>query len=203
MDKKAALLASALALAASAAPAQMTFTPTGDVVFAERFDPGGGVFEAGAYAGGQSGGFMLTGQGHFTLTYLGEESVFGNGVTIAANGATLDERSAIGDWITSTQLGAGVAPDFRFWGSDGQAAANGGAGAGRSSFVLLGTNVQTARGSFQYLVGYNDGAQHDDWDDFVIGINAVPAPEPQTYALLLAGLGMMSFIARRRHALNR
>jgi hypothetical protein len=32
----------------------------------------------------------------------------------------------------------------------------------------------------------------------VIGVNIAPVPEPETYAMLLAGLGLMGFVARRR-----
>jgi hypothetical protein len=39
------------------------------------------------------------------------------------------------------------------------------------------------------VVGYN--AQH--WS-----VTAVPVPEPETYAMMLAGLGMLGFAARRR-----
>ena len=31
-------------------------------------------------------------------------------------------------------------------------------------------------------------------------VGAVPVPEPETYAMLLAGLGAMGFLARRRQA---
>ena len=69
---------------------------------------------------------------------------------------------------------------------------------GHSSFSVLGRNVTTSAGTFAYIVGYNDAYHHDDWDDFVIGINPLAVPEPSSYALLLAGLGVVGFSARRR-----
>jgi len=35
---------------------------------------------------------------------------------------------------------------------------------------------------------------------YSVGLQAVPVPEPETYALMLAGLGAVGFIARRRRA---
>jgi hypothetical protein len=32
-----------------------------------------------------------------------------------------------------------------------------------------------------------------------ISLSVTPVPEPETYALLLAGLGLMGFVARRRN----
>jgi hypothetical protein len=53
--------------------------------------------------------------------------------------------------------------------------------------------------TFQFVIGYNDSKESlTDWDDMVIGINIAPIPEPETYAMLLAGLGLMGFVARRR-----
>jgi PEP-CTERM motif len=37
-------------------------------------------------------------------------------------------------------------------------------------------------------------------DNLVMATRAVPVPEPQTYALMLAGLGAVGFLARRRRA---
>jgi len=38
-----------------------------------------------------------------------------------------------------------------------------------------------------------------DWNDAVVMLESVtPVPEPETYAMLLAGLGLMGFVARRR-----
>ena len=51
------------------------------------------------------------------------------------------------------------------------------------------------------MIGYNDSAGSaslGDWDDFVVGVNLSPIPEPETYAMLLAGLGLLGFAARRR-----
>ncbi|HSC64571.1 MAG TPA: PEP-CTERM sorting domain-containing protein [Caldimonas sp.] len=37
-----------------------------------------------------------------------------------------------------------------------------------------------------------------DYDDMVVGLKVSAIPEPESYALLLAGLGAVGFIARRR-----
>lgn len=59
-------------------------------------------------------------------------------------------------------------------------------------------------GVFDYILGFNDPSRSDrDFDDMVVGMSlkAVPAiPEPSTYALMLAGLGSIGFLVRRRRA---
>jgi hypothetical protein len=43
------------------------------------------------------------------------------------------------------------------------------------------------------------GAIEDDYfGEFYSGSVAMPVPEPETYAMLLAGLGLVGFTARRR-----
>ncbi|WP_280154950.1 PEP-CTERM sorting domain-containing protein [Piscinibacter sp. XHJ-5] len=197
MKKKCALVASALALAAGASSAQLVFAPTGEVTFTQLFNPDGGVLAAGSYTAGQLGTFAFDAHGRFSLTYLGQESAYSNRIELPGNAGGLTEANAVGDSITSGAFNAGTPASFRFVGSDGGSAGNGRPAIGHATFVVLGTDVQTTKGSFQYLLGYNDGRNHDDWDDFVIGLNAMPAPEPQTYALLLAGLGMVGFIGWR------
>jgi hypothetical protein len=59
-----------------------------------------------------------------------------------------------------------------------------------------------AGSGYQYIIGFNDiGAGNDsDFDDLVIGVNFTPVPEPGTYALILAGLAAVGFVARRRRS---
>jgi len=203
MDRKSALAAATLALAAGAVSAQtINFTPTGAFAFERTFDPDGGVFTMNQFISGETGNFSAGSDGTFSLTYLGQESLFDNGVRISINGGALTELNSVGDFVTGPMV-TGQDLDFTFFASDGTSVANGanGGDSDHPSFMLLGRDVATNRGTFAYVLGYNDGADHDDWDDFVVGLNpTAPIPEPQTYALLLAGLGVVGFVARRRQA---
>jgi hypothetical protein len=198
MDRTSALAAAALALAAGAVSAQgISFAPSSTVTFTQLFDPDGGVFAAGAFTSGQEGVLVADADGTYSLTYLGQESAFSDQIRIAVNGNELTEANAVGDLITGPMV-AGRPIDFTFF--DGAAVSNGQAFTGENpSFAVLGTNMQTSAGTFAYVIGYNDSADHNDWDDFIVGLNpTAPIPEPQVYALLLAGLGVMGFVARRR-----
>ncbi|MDR1661747.1 MAG: PEP-CTERM sorting domain-containing protein [Azoarcus sp.] len=44
------------------------------------------------------------------------------------------------------------------------------------------------------------GGDWNDWTFTVTNVKASPAPEPETYAMLLAGLGIVGFVAKRRRA---
>jgi hypothetical protein len=201
MDRKSALAAATLALAAGAVSAQtINFTPTASVTFTRLFDPDGGVFAPGAFTSGTEGVFTAGGNGAFSLTYLGQESAFSDGIRISVSGSQLTEFNHVGDKITGAMT-AGAPLSFTLFGSDGASVTNGAPETTpHPSFALLGTNMQTSAGTFAYVIGYNDSFNHDDWDDFVVGLNTAPIPEPQTYALLLAGLGVVGFVARRRQA---
>ena len=59
--------------------------------------------------------------------------------------------------------------------------------------VALSTDKKSA------LIFFNDSCKCDkDYDDMVIKVSIAAVPEPETYAMLLAGLGIMGGIARRR-----
>jgi hypothetical protein len=57
-------------------------------------------------------------------------------------------------------------------------------------------------GTFDYLVGFNDNyggvANHADFLVNASIANVAPVPEPRIYAMMLAGLGLIGFSARRR-----
>ncbi|MEY4563622.1 MAG: hypothetical protein RLZZ618_2899 [Pseudomonadota bacterium] len=190
------LPALAFALAGTAASAQVSFTKLADVSFPQEFNPNGGAFAPGAFTSGEIGYFTALSEGTFSLTYLGQESGYFNSVRTTP-GFSVSENDDFGDSTTGL-LHTGQSLGFEFRGSDGSRAANGTEFAGHASFAVLARNVTNQYGHFDYLLGFNDGALHDDFDDFTVGLNVASAvPEPQGMLMMLAGLGLVGFIARR------
>jgi hypothetical protein len=70
--------------------------------------------------------------------------------------------------------------------------------------VTLGGNTTTFSGADFLLLNQNAGGGIGliSWSDNVtydnVVLNAYPVPEPESWALLLAGLGLLGFAARRR-----
>lgn len=57
----------------------------------------------------------------------------------------------------------------------------------------------TLGGAYDLILGFNDGLRVDaDDDDMVVGLKVKAVPEPETYAMMLAGLGALGFMGRRR-----
>jgi hypothetical protein len=166
------------------------------------------------------GGLYLDNAAKVTFTYLGSEAGYDNNLWVGLVNGTLvfstqtaenpPAASTVGDEITV--INAAGALNFTFEGKDGNYAVNGGTWSANTSIGLIKdtvggytvggsmvTNPGTFGKTFQYVIGYNDSAADlTDWDDMVIGVNIAPIPEPETYAMLLAGLGLMGFVARRR-----
>jgi hypothetical protein len=134
--------------------------------------------------------------GNATFTYLGNESGNTNLFTFAIGSQTLTESSALGATIGGT-VGAG-ALGFSFTDTNtGTTFSNG------SLSIVYVPHVTTiglpVNQTFDYVIGFNDNGSIDgDFDDFVVGVNVTPVPEPETYAMMLAGLGAMGFMLRRQ-----
>lgn len=145
--------------------------------------------------------FSGSGSEIVTYTYLGAESVtFVDKFYNNLGGTTLLESDPVGTSVSSVVSTVGPL-SFMFEGNTDKFAINGGAWYKGTSIALIGTDVHIGSAIFQYVIGYNDSAGsalYGDWDDFVIGVNALPVPEPEAYIMLLVGLGLLGFIARRR-----
>lgn len=204
---KRTLLAAALLAATGAANAVVTWVPSAAVVRTEAFNNIAGLSNQ-AVGTGLTIGDLMAGPGssyNLTFTYLGEESGFSDKFHLVVNGTQLTEANAVGTSISA--IVAPGFPNFKFEGDVGKFAINGGAKHPAASIGLIGTNMTVtsgaAAGTYDFILGYNDSAgaaNLGDWDDFVVGINVTAVPEPETYALMLAGLGIMGFVARRRRA---
>lgn len=154
----------------------------------------------GAESSGLWGALFTTSGGTFSATYLGNESGYVNNFSFGLSGASLLESNSLGVTISQT-VGAGtVSFNFKDNGGLGHTFYNGEQQQNPFGFVIM--SGQTNKyGTFDYLLGFNDSYTGDaDYDDFVVGVNfvAAPVPEPETYAMLLAGLGLLGMSVRRR-----
>lgn len=152
-------------------------------------------------------GQLLTDQlGTIAFTYLGNESGYSDKLLTIAGSTILTEANNVGTTVTKAVNSIG-AIDFKFEGNTGLYAINGlmSGWAPGTSIGLLGENMTVNGSSFDFVLGYNDSAgaaSLGDWDDFVIGVKFTlvsAVPESGTYAMMLAGLGMMGSIVRRRN----
>lgn len=152
----------------------------------------------GAQSSGFWGSLFTTSGGVFSATYLGNESSYVDKFSFGIGGSLLESNS-LGSTI-SMLVGAGtVGFGFSDNAGGGHTFSNGQQQTLPFGFAIL--KGQTNKyGTFDYLLGFNDSYRGDaDYDDFVVGVNFASAvPEPETYAMLLAGLGMLCYTVRRR-----
>ena len=145
--------------------------------------------------------------GTLSGTFLGYSADDTNTFTFAmGNGTITNKTSVAGSTMISGFTGAGPLT-FTFADlTQGQSVGNGGNDSSPyDSYVVLGTfsgstfTPYTDGGLYTFVLGFNDGLRVDsDYNDLVVGLNQAPIPEPETYALLLAGICAVGFVARRR-----
>lgn len=161
----------------------------------------------GGFAGPDSGlvgttvslGYLTaTTAGPVQFTVLGQESGFDNKwhLTVAPFTTLLDSATG-SSAVTVAPVGT---LSFKFEGDTGIFFSNGATPLANLSIGLIGQNMTIGGTTYDYVLGYNDSAGNatslSDWDDMVIGVSMVP--EPEIYAMMVAGLGLMGFVARRR-----
>ncbi|MEW6099988.1 MAG: PEP-CTERM sorting domain-containing protein [Pseudomonadota bacterium] len=140
--------------------------------------------------------------GTLSITFLGKDDAWHHN-TLSFGELVIDNKSTTVGSSFTTNVGAGLLSFLFKDVTDGETVPNGGPSSGYATYTVVdGKAVASgnpAFGQYDFILGFNDGHIYDaDYDDLVVGISLVPIPEPETYALMLAGLGAMGFMARRR-----
>lgn len=207
------LIAVALASMATAAQAELVLEGS-TVVTTPGVYPNGtpDVNEAGYTSGILNGSLFANEAGTVSFTYLGAEATHLNlsllndntgsvagvlnnqgdsvGTTVSAN---YDANSYINFTFTDVTHGNSsinsITKNPPSWANLAYAVFNPTQGAG--TFANQG---------YSYIIGFDDAAGTKDYADLMVGVKFIPAavPEADTYAMMLAGLGLLGFAARRR-----
>ena len=213
------LVAVGLALAATGANAnivsgnlEITGENTVNIISPNSWGPISSIPDGG-YKSGFSGTLISNVTGTFTATYLGQVASFAN--FFLAGGSELNGGrpmkglgiAGIGNTI-STDVTAGEKVDFAF------SRDNDGDNVADLPLVSNGDSLQARRGilmflntfgltdasgdAFDFLIGFNDSAPDNDYDDYVVGVTAVNAvPVPAALPLLASAFGVFG-LARRK-----
>lgn len=196
------IIAVALLIASGSVSAGLSFVVTDTATRTEAFNIGGfATLPVGSSLSVGHLDFAGPGPQMIIYTFLGQESGYDNKFYDVLGGNTLFESDPIGTSISSLANISGPL-SFKFEGNAGKFAVNGGPWDKNTSIGLIGTNMQIGSAVYDFVIGYDDSAGKKylgDWDDFVIGVSAVP--EPETYAMLMIGLGLIGFSVRSQKRL--
>ena len=205
-------LAFVLIAAAGSANAGLSFVESSTAYRTEVFNSITGLTNRGLLTPVKLGSLITDQLGTITFTYLGQESAYTDSFHLTVNGTNLLESNPVGTSVSAAVNSLGTI-GFSFEGYAEKFAFNSGSWDRGTSIGLIGQSLHVssggALGDYAFVLGYNDSAgsaRLGDWDDFVVGVNftptLTPVPEPETYTMLMAGLGLMGVVARRRKQKN-
>ena len=193
------ILAAAVLTAVTSLSANAALTATGStpVTFSGTFDPTPTFIVLPTFTSGLLNSPITTTAGTVTATFLGKEALDTDNFAFSMGGMLLN-TGMLGASISQAFLPGALAFSFTDM-TTGNASA---------SYAVLGsfsggTFTPYTTAAYQLILGFNDGLAVDgDYDDMVIGLSVSAVPEPEAYALMLAGIGAVGFIARRRRKLS-
>lgn len=147
------------------------------------------------------GGSILASFADATVTFTGHSAAFSNTFLVFGSDVFNNLTSTLGDFnVFSTTPGVNIDFSLRV-DPDGIPGGDDYVLAGGSSFAKV-----LSIGTDQFIVGFEDTRTPDGWGGFVAGGDLdyndmtvkFHVPEPSTYAMLFAGLGVIGFVASRR-----
>ncbi len=158
-------------------------------------------------------GFVANG-GAITATFEGLSAAYTSMIRLASadftSGWVLPNQStAVGTTFNFGSLAAGAHFGFDLLVSDTSDTWHTGAASGNSDGVVHANAVENWNGTGRTYVAFEDqrGGGDRDFNDYTFSFTNAPmvnaVPEPENYVMLLAGLGMIGWIARRRKKTER
>ena len=221
--KKLALAAALLGVFGSAQAAHLTINNQSALINPFGNYDGQPLTVTGAETAGVTGNLVANSAGSITFTYLGQESANRNRFRLdLGNDATLSfvdnngnsGTTPLGTAITDASVGPGIV-DFRFVDTSPsgptQIVRNGSNPNGTNglAFAFLGNfdsngvfqfDQVSQFGPFDYILGFNDLGNDDDYDDLVVGVKFTPnaVPVPAALPLMASALALFGFGASRR-----
>lgn len=196
------LLATALFIAVGAANASVSLVGGTNISFAGYANP---AILTDPQTSGLKNALLVSDDPHdlLTVTFLGKAAGHVNQFFVD-DALVFDNLAPVSS--SYGQYSAGSPLNFAFRDSnDGSVVHDGGNPHTFVSYAVFGTTVAgvftpyTKDGQFDFVLGFNDSYRYDtDYNDLVVGFKVSAVPEPGTTALVLAGLGVMGLLARRR-----
>jgi hypothetical protein len=146
--------------------------------------------------------------GTITATFEGSDAGYDSQLALVVTSASYssafifpNHSTAVGTTFDFGSFSAGAALDFQLYVVNTGYTWHTGPGSGNADGIAHANVIYNFPSAGKTFVGFEDlyGGGDFDYNDHMFSFTNVSAiPEPETYAMLLAGLGLLGFAARRR-----